>query len=276
MKLSKRSITALRKVINGDDGEFSIYRSGPILIDLFSEHGFEDSYREGFPSRWYYTEECLNKINGSSEIDKLICNVLHPANFIDVKNWDKKEISYLNEYLKYDGYEIEINGKIVNILKKTEGSVELKPDQKGIDDVNYEFIVEQIDKCKRKLEMRDYDGAITNARSLLETVLLDIHFRIKGEKPEYDGNLPKLYKTAHKMLNLDPSKKDLEDCLKQILSGLISIVSGTAGASNKLGDRHARKYKPARHHAVLSVNATMTAVNFLWDTFRYQKEKGTL
>jgi hypothetical protein len=38
-----------------------------------------------------------------------------------------------------------------------------------------------------------------------------------------------------------------------------------------MGDRHVREYKPARHHAVLVVNAAMTFANFIFDTYAYQR-----
>ena len=47
------------------------------------------------------------------------------------------------------------------------------------------------------------------------------------------------------------------------LAHLLSIVIGIAGSSNKMGDRHARSYKPAKRHAVLVVDAAKTLAAFL-------------
>jgi hypothetical protein len=87
----------------------------------------------------------------------------------------------------------------------------------------------------------------------------------------YDGDLPKLYKRVSKSLALDPSRPDLEQPLKQVLSGLVNIVNGIAGISNKMGDRHVRTYKPNKRHALLVVNATKTLANFLFETARSRK-----
>lgn len=75
------------------------------------------------------------------------------------------------------------------------------------------------------------------------------------------------------VLSLDPSKKDLSDTLKQILTGLNSLVSGIGGISNKMADRHARSYKPFKHHAKLAINVAFTFCEFLLDSYEYQNTK---
>ena len=59
MILSENTLQNLRDMIN----EKTIYRSGPALVSLFNQYGFHDTYGGGFPSRWYYTDEKLKKIN---------------------------------------------------------------------------------------------------------------------------------------------------------------------------------------------------------------------
>jgi hypothetical protein len=139
---------------------------------------------------------------------------------------------------------------------------------------NHSFIQEQITKAKSKLTNTDYDGAITNARSLVEAFQEEILRKNGSEIPKHDGDLQKLYKETKKALNLEVSK-DLDDTLKQILAGLNSIISGVGGLSNKMGDRHSRSYKPAKHHAKLAVNTAFTFCEFLLDSFEYQKNRNS-
>jgi hypothetical protein len=117
----------------------------------------------------------------------------------------------------------------------------------------------------------DYDGAITNARSLVEAVLAAIEKVCDVNLPDYDGDLPKLYKRVQKHLNLSPENPGINNGLKQTLTGFISIICGLSGLSNKMGDRHVREYKPAEHHAALIVNAAMTFSNFIFDTYGYKQ-----
>jgi len=100
-----------------------------------------------------------------------------------------------------------------------------------------------------------------------------IERQLDSPAPAYDGDMPKLYKRVQKLLNLDPSRPDIEGSLKQILGGLASVVGGLSGVSNRMSDRHVRSYKPTRQHAALAVNSAKPLANFLFETHRYQKEK---
>jgi len=114
------------------------------------------------------------------------------------------------------------------------------------------------------------DGAITNARSLVEAVLTELERNFDPNASPYDGDLPKLYRRVQKHLSLDPARPDIADTLKQILSGLTSIVSGLAGMRNKMSDAHAQNYRPKKHLAKLAVNAAKTLADFLFETNQFQ------
>jgi hypothetical protein len=105
---------------------------------------------------------------------------------------------------------------------------------------------------------------------------MNIEAELAFDVHENDGDLNKLFNRTRKLLNLDPSRKDISDSLKQVLSGLSNIASGLASMRNKMSDAHAGNYKPSRHHAKLAVNAAKTLADFLFETKGYQKEKGML
>jgi len=86
----------------------------------------------------------------------------------------------------------------------------------------------------------------------------------------------KIFNRVRKLLNLDPSRQDISDSLKQVLSGLSNIINGLATLRNKMSDAHGVAYKPSRHHAKLAVNSAKTLADFLFDTMNYQIEKGNL
>ena len=98
MNLNNKTLEKLRILIN----EETEYRSGPQLIQFFNGLGFSDSYGQGFPARWQYTDEKLAQINGTPKLEKCIKNVLAPINFID--NFDKLDchINDFNKYLVFD------------------------------------------------------------------------------------------------------------------------------------------------------------------------------
>jgi hypothetical protein len=273
VKIALRTIQALGRVITGD-GEMSPYRSGPRLVDFFNEHGGNTIYGQGFPSRWQFTEEQLQKLNGTNLIREVIKDALDPRHYLETEYDAYVAVEHLNKYLVYDGFEIVKDGLYQRIRAKSSHSI-TAPNfvnkfsaQKG----SHAFILEQSDKCREKLGAKDYDGAITNARSMVEAVFEEILRRKCQDIPDHEGDLNKLYKAIKKQLNLEPGQNDLTETLKQMLSGLNSIVTGIAGISNKMGDRHARKYKPAKHHAILAINTAYALCEFLLSSLEYQEK----
>ena len=276
MKISERTIGVLAKVITGDSG-ISPYNSGPKLVKFFNEVGFEDRYGQGFPSRWAYVEDNLRTINGKPQLATVISSALDPRAFLGTDFKADVVAENLNQYLKYDGFEIVSTGKMFKVRETRGAIVDLEPPFKaGSKEMNQLFIDEQIQKCDRKIMEGDFDGAITNARSLLEGVLIEMERQLDLSPPSYDGDLPKLFKRVQALLNLDPSRKDVNDTIRQILVGLTSIVMGLAGLRNKMSDAHAVSYKPQKHHAKFAVNSAKTAADFIFETFNHQLRIGKI
>ena len=124
---------------------------------------------------------------------------------------------------------------------------------------------------QRALERRtnDPEGAITAARTLLETVCKHI---LDEKKILYDNNkieLHELYKLTAGELSLSPSQHT-EDVFKQILGGCSAIVNGLGTLRNRLGDAHGKgkaPVRPASRHAELAVNLSGALSLFLISTF---------
>src|SRR5690349_18657408 len=98
MKLEQKTLEKLRDMITHE----TEYRSGPKVVSFFSTLGSKDSYGQGFPSRWIYVDQKLSTINGTSEIDRCIKQLLSPANFIGRINDLDKIITDFNKYLAFD------------------------------------------------------------------------------------------------------------------------------------------------------------------------------
>jgi hypothetical protein len=121
----------------------------------------------------------------------------------------------------------------------------------------------------RALDRRDTnpDGAITTARTLLESTLKTI-LDDRGVEYKADADLPQLYKAAAKELNLSAGEHT-EQAFKQILGGCNSVVVGLGSLRNKAGDAHGagrKRYKPAPRHATLAVNLAGSMALFLIET----------
>lgn len=267
MKISSKTIDFLKDLVTGDS-KITEYKSGPRLVEFFNSLGFNDSYGGGFPSRWVYAKQKIEEVNGSKKLEGLIKSLLNPINFIDNEEKLVSIIDTFNKYLDFDGYNVLIKDKKCKIVALNSREVEIE-NTKHLDD---DFILEQIRKSEEKMSLGDFDGAITNARSLLESVIGYIHKHLTGENLEKTGDLKKDYKSVRNSLNLTPDMYTDEN-IKQILNGFISIVDGIDRISNQMGDRHRRRVKPERRHAKLAVNSVKTLSDFLYDTWLYQKNK---
>lgn len=121
---------------------------------------------------------------------------------------------------------------------------------------------------------RDAEGAITMARTLLESVCKHI---LDAAKETYDegADLPRLYTQVAKLLNLAPSAHT-EEVFKQILGGCNSVVVGLGAVRNKISDAHGRgatRYRPSARHAALAVNLSGAMASFLVETWRERSEE---
>jgi len=277
MHISPFTLQRVSKMVSGDTKPWP-YRSGPVLIRFFNNFGFSDEYGQGFPTRYVYAENKLNELNGTPAIANVFTNLL------DQRHW-------LNDHTGMVGYQDHdaclemLNGLLSfdNLKAVKQGSMYRLVQQSNLVTVDAPMnvdtdsrIEEQIEKCRQKIQSGDYEGAITNARSLVETLLTSIEKELDPKAPDPDGDLVKTYNRVRTLLNLDPSRKDISDALKQVLTGLSSIIHGLATMRNKMSDAHATSYKPARHHAKLAVNAAKTVYDFLFETMAYQREKGAL
>ncbi|MBL0318466.1 MAG: abortive infection family protein [Alphaproteobacteria bacterium] len=285
MKISGPTIEVLANIITGGSNrENSGYRSGSELVNFFYSFGSTDIYSFGFPSRKDYVIDKLKEYNGTNAMVDIIIEALYPVH--STKETPNNEAAAtLNKHLQKDGYKLipnRIDCFTDEIGRQTYGDFlvfDVQPisgktvEIANITKIDHQFINDQIRKANEKLAKGDYDGAITNARSLVEAFQEEIIRKSCAEVPQYDGDLQKLYKATKQTLNLDPSQKDLSDTLKQILTGLNSIISGISGLSNKMADRHSRSYKPSHHHAKLAVNVAFTFCEFLLDSYEYQQNQ---
>ncbi|WP_366248377.1 abortive infection family protein [Terribacillus aidingensis] len=176
-------------------------------------------------------------------------------NALEITALFNKLISYLDDNM----YEVQII-KVESDIPK-----ELK----------FDSIIDDLMNCETRIDVGDYSGAITSARSMVEGVCKEILIKCGVKEISYNS-VPSLFDKVRKVLNLDPSDESLDKPLKQIISGLNKTVGGLNEIRNKVGDGHAGRRRPTLHHAVLAVNAAKTITNFLFHTLEYQKEKGTI
>jgi hypothetical protein len=73
MILNPKTLEKLRNLIN----EETERRSGQKLVIFFNKFGFSDTYGPGFPSRWKYTDDRLEKITVLLNLTSVLRQCLH-------------------------------------------------------------------------------------------------------------------------------------------------------------------------------------------------------
>ncbi|MBW1965024.1 MAG: hypothetical protein ACTSRS_22455 [Candidatus Helarchaeota archaeon] len=188
MILQDKTLEKLRLLIN----EETEYRSGPKLVSFFNDLGFDDSYGQGFPSRWMYTDDKLAQINGTPELDKCIKKLFAPVNFIGRFTELDNFIKEFNQFLAFDKWRIirneaEITFAKADKIKFDDSSGEIKEDEFlkrefseislekiGLDGVVTGTLKYRFDEINKCLSVNAPLSVIFLAGSTLEGILLGI------------------------------------------------------------------------------------------------------
>lgn len=176
----------------------------------------------------------------------------HPT-YASRRQWLTSQFAPVLDHLEIESF-LPVEGYVSKVLAK----------------VDAQHVEDAWRKSLGRIE-RDPEGAITVARTLLETVCKYI---LEVEQIDYrdDGDLNKLYKATTKQLHLAPSS-DTEQVLKEVLSGCITVVNGVSAMRNKQSDAHGKgtQYSPTfPRHARLAVSVAGATASFLIETWESQ------
>ena len=259
----------LRKHWPAIDREPSYRNTSDTLADDIERHAVRN------PDDWS-NAEILERagfpICSQARLFAFLEDVLQPIRRDDADQ--QRIVGRLNPILQRDGFHLVPSGKmsghpIYGVRKTTPTGTQ--PADELISKALVSFDESGVHEAWRKaLERRagDPDGAITAAKTLLETVCKHIIEEAGGSYGDND-DLPKLYAAAAERLNLAPSQHS-ETVFKAILGNCQSVVGNLAGVRNKLGDSHGqgkRHVKPKARHAELAVNLAGSVALFLVSTW---------
>ncbi|MCI0629013.1 MAG: abortive infection family protein [Acidobacteria bacterium] len=257
----------------------------PAIDHMASEHDpfarlADDIDRHVVQNNDWWNSTVLERLGfmtcSQAKLFQFLEDVLHPIR----RDQDDQEkiVAKLNPILQRDGYCLTAADRVSGYPKYTVRETTLagsQPADELISQVLVSFDESGVHHAWEKALARrisDPEGAITAARTLLETVCKHI-IDEAGETYGQHDDLPKLYNTAAECLNLAPSQHS-EKVFRSILGNCQSIVNNLAGLRNKLGDSHGqgkRHVKPRARHAELAVNLAGSVAMFLVSTWNARK-----
>ncbi|MCH7828013.1 MAG: hypothetical protein IIC75_08605 [Bacteroidetes bacterium] len=216
MELNQKSLEKLRLLIN----EETEYRSGSKLVTFFNDLGFNDSYGQGFPSRWMFTDEKLSNINGTEDLDKCIKKLFAPINYIGRYKELDNFIEDFNQYIAYDKWKVIRNSAEITFKRASKINFEqpetnekfkedefldhefedVKLETIGLDGVITDILKLRFEEIKKCLNSDAPLSVIFLCGSTLEGVLLGIGLKqpkefnkAKSAPKDKDGNVKKLH-----------------------------------------------------------------------------------
>lgn len=225
---------------------------------------------------WVFWDERLNLLNApDDDYLQFLSECLHPTARPTIGDGETIA-ARLNEHLVHDGWRLVPNGQVskrpIFVARRESETIQL-PASHATDVLSDQYVRELSEKCDARLSTDDLDGAVTVARTLLEAVLSELEFRLAGNRGDHKGDLPRQFKAVAKLLRIDDERPELDERFKDVVRGLVTIVSGVAPLRNRISDGHARARRPARHHARVVINASRTVVTFLVESYSYQHRR---
>lgn len=226
--------------------------SGPELHDLFAEHtdalGPYQGWGGGAASRWQVFQDGVNALSPADQRSFLLA-------LCDYDGYCKYGIPSMEDRSALRAMLLEDTvpgataaGKA--LAKLTDWTAVTRAWQAALDKVD-----------------TDPEGAITATRTMLESICK--HICDERNAIYEDGwDLARLYKAAASSMEIAPDQHS-EQIIKQILTGVTTVVGGLAAMRNTLSDAHGkskRSVRPAPRHAKLAVNAGFAVAGFLIDT----------
>lgn len=258
-----------------DDVEISMpYLSGPDIVGISQLFGLPATYGCVGQSRWAYLDDLIAHCIANNKINDLLLYLFSKQQFEEKLRGKTPEqieniynhivnsiIEQINGIFYFGSNKLVISNKQFFIISINDNLEITAPAVKNID---RDYIKNISDRAMQDVINKNYDGAITKSRTLLEEVFCYV-IEKKNGTPSTSGDIGKLYKQVKDINNMH-ADGEIDRRIKTLLSGLEKIVSSIAEMRNANGDAHGignRRINIAEHHARLFVNSAMTMSEFV-------------
>lgn len=278
-------VGALAEVITGGSANDStppigLYRSGTKIAQLFLDCGImmDIGYSSRVPAATEVLRKAFNDPDGDKIIRRIILRVADPRDYLADPAKGQAVIERLNVALKAYGHAVTIvNGRPQLLARGSTGAVVAAFSEK-VTLLNFDTVHRDIERALASAE-QDPEDATTAACSLVESVcrsiLVELNLPMPAKK-DIDG----LIRAVQGPLGLSPGRSDLpteaEGDIRQILSGLTSVVKGIGALRTHAGDAHGREKGYQRidpRIARLAISSAASAALFLIETWERKEHR---
>ncbi|MEK4172168.1 abortive infection family protein [Lysinibacillus sp. FSL L8-0312] len=184
-------------------------------------------------------------------------------------------LAYSNQMNNYDGISDIYNkcNQVCNFIEENYYEFQLsKIDVYIPETLTIEYIKKSLGNCDKRISNGDYDAAVADAKTLLESVFKELLTIYKVEYNEYSKLFPLLKKEVLGQLNIKVDASYDKSIIK-VASGLNTIIDSVGEIRNSGSNSHLPKVDIPKHHAILAVNSAKSLVSFLFQSYLYQQSK---
>jgi hypothetical protein len=284
LPLTPQTIAAIARVMCGtewDDFEreytIGISRTDDLIEEFFHDMGLDDFQIRGSQVSSVRSE--LRSLNNDLDdyarmfLTSIIEHLIHPADYRDSPQKLVLTLSYLNDYLRYDGFILQKVGDRMKLLPLTELGTISQILWREATAIGFDTVELELERIRKSI-VEDPEDAVTAACAVVESICRSILVELNVEFPK-DRTISSLYGAVKRHLKLSPDREDRqaeEDAdIRGILGALGSIAGNIGTLRTKTGDAHGREYGHRRvdsRIARLAVNAACTLSLFLLETWQ--------
>ncbi len=280
-------IKSLVDAITGGAGQgpdmevpIGIYRSGPKLVQFFLDCGL--NLEIGPVSRVPATTDLLraaaSRPDGEEVIKRVMLKVCDPREYLREPDKAAAVREHVNRALEPEGLALVLVGGRVHLTERTASRTIVEPFASKVAILNFDTV--QVEIARALLNLTDDpEDAVTAACSLIEAVCRSILIEMNLPLPPRK-DIEGVLRAVQQPLGLAPGRSDLEpeieQDVRQILSGLTSVAKGVGALRTHGGDAHGREKGFRRidpRIAQLAVNAASTIALFLIETWEKQQRR---
>lgn len=263
--------------INGHETSVQLsmpYLTGKMICDISGQFGLPQLYSQ--VSRWEYFRNIISFCIQNDTIVNLLLFLFRKDNFFEkLRDLPNEEINIaytiivnnilkeINKILFFSNNKMIITNS--NIFIKNISHCNIVIDAPQIKIVDSKYIKTLQERAELDIAHKQYDRALTTARTLLEEVFCHILDK-NGFSQKNKGKILDLYKQVTSLYSMQP-ENHVNTSVKMLLSGLKTVIQAIGEMRNFEGDAHghgALRLGIEERHARLFVNSAVVIAEFIF------------